>query len=166
MIEIDKEKTKNYDYSDWLDYFRSIPAKELADSKKYLAENLSVEGFAAASRWIEIIQNPSKMDKLYQGRLKAENDKNIMEIAVGDNDEEFYEALIRENVQQLNSSNISAQEAARLTQNINIFRKELREIRSRRPKEGTVLEQVLKKANIPKKTVKKSRKGVKNEATK
>lgn len=166
MIEIDKKKTKDFDYGDWLDYFRSVPAKELADSKKYLAENLPVEGFAAASRWIEIIQNPSKMDKLYQGRLKAENDKNIMEIAIGDNDEAFYEALIQENVQQLNSSNISAQEAARLTQNINIFRKELRDIRSRRPKEGTVLEQVLKKAAMPTKPKKAPAKKTKKEAKK
>lgn len=166
MLEIDTKKTKDYTYDDWLDYFRKVPTQTLLESKKYLAEVLPVEGFAAASRWIEIIQNPSKMDKLYQGRLKAENDKNIMEIAVGDNDERFYEALIRENVQQLNSSNISAQEAARLTQNINIFRKELREIRSRRPKEGTVLEQVLKKANIPKKPAKRKGKGVKNETTK
>jgi DNA-binding winged helix-turn-helix (wHTH) protein len=40
---------------------------------------------------------------------------------------------------------------ARLTQNINIFRKELREIRSHKPKKGTVLEQVLAKAAMPRK---------------
>ena len=75
-----------------------------------------------------------------------------MEVAVGDDDEVFYEALIRENVTQLNTSNISQQEVARLTQNINIFRKELREIRSRTPKKGTVLEKVLEKAAIPAKS--------------
>lgn len=149
MLKIDKEKTKNYTYDDWLDFFRVIPTKELMESKKYLAEALPVEGFAAASRWIEIIQNPSKMDKLYSARLKAKSEADIMQIAVGDDDEAFYEALIHENVQQLSTSNISQQEVARLTQNINIFRKELREIRSRKPKKGTVLEQVLKKAEIP-----------------
>lgn len=149
MIEIDKNKTKDYTYDDWLDYFRIIPTKELLESKKYLSEALPVEGFAAASRWIEIIQNPSKMDKLYSARLKAKTEADIMEIAVGDDDVAFYEALIRENVQQLNTSNISQQEVARLTQNINIFRKELRDIKSRKPKEGTVLEQVLKKAALP-----------------
>lgn len=148
MLKIDKEKTKNYTYDDWLDFFRVIPTKELMESKKYLAEALPVEGFAAASRWIEIIQNPSKMDKLYSARLKAKSEADIMQIAVGDDDEAFYEALIHENVQQLSTSNISQQEVARLTQNINIFRKELREIRSRKPKKGTVLEQVLKKAEI------------------
>ena len=169
MLAIVQEATKSYTYDDWLDYFRQVPTKELLESKKYLAEVLPVEGFAAASRWIEIIQNPSKMDKLYSARLKAKSEADIMQIAVGDDDELFYEALIKENVQQLNTSNISQQEVARLTQNINIFRKELREIRSRKPKKGTVLEQVLKKAEIPAKKeqkLTKSKKTVKKQPSK
>lgn len=160
-IELPK---KELDYDEWLEFFRKQPAGRLAQFER-LKNVIPTEGYAALKRWQEIIENPSKMDKLYQGRLKAENDKNIMEVAVGDDDEVFYEALILENVQQLNSSNVSAQEAARITQNLNIFRKELHEIRSRKPKKGTVLEQVLKKAEIPakkeqkltkpKKTVKK-----------
>lgn len=142
---------KELDYDEWLEFFRKQPAGRLSQFER-LKNMIPTEGYAALKRWQEIIENPSKMDKLYQGRLKAENDKNIMEVAVGDDDEEFYEALIRENVQQLNTSNISQQEVARLTQNINIFRKELREIRSRKPKKGTVLEKVLEKAAIPAKT--------------
>ncbi len=151
MSEEIKLPENELDYDQWLEYFRKQPAGKLAQFER-LKNNIPTEGYAALKRWIEIIENPSKMDKLYQGRLKAENDKNIMEVAVGDNDEVFYEALIRENVQQLNTSNISQQEVARLTQNINIFRKELREIRSRKPKKGTVLEKVLEKAAMPKKT--------------
>lgn len=149
------------DYDQWLEFFRKLPAGKLSEYER-CKNNIPTEGYAALKRWQEILENPSKMDKLYQGRLKAENDKNIMEIAVSDDDEAFYEALIRENVQQLNTSNISQQEVARLTQNINIFRKELREIRSRKPKKGTILEQVLKKANTPKsKTTKKTTKSKK-----
>lgn len=166
MLKIDKESTKNYTYDDWLDYFRTVPTKELMESRKYLSEALPVEAFAAASRWIEIIQNPSKMDKLYSARLKAKSEADIMEIAVGDDDEAFYEALIKENVQQLNTSNISQQEVARLTQNINIFRKELRDIRSRKPKKGTVLEQVLQKAAIPPKPKKQVKKQASKTASK
>lgn len=146
------EEELNYDQ--WLEFFRKQPAGKLAEFER-LKNVIPTEGYAALKRWQEILENPSKMDKLYQGRLKAENDKNIMEVAVGDDDEVFYESLIRENVQQLSTSNISQQEVARLTQNINIFRKELREIRSRKPKKGTVLEKVLEKAAIPKKPAKK-----------
>ena len=166
MLKIDENTTKNYTYDDWLDYFRTVPTQELLESKKYLTQTLPVEGFAAASRWIEIIQNPSKMDKLYSARLKAKSEADIMEIAVGDDDEAFYEALIRENVVQLNTSNISQQEVARLTQNINIFRKELREIRSRKPKKGTVLEKVLEKAAIPPKPKKQVKKQASKTASK
>ena len=159
---------KELDYDEWLEFFRKQPAGRLAQFER-LKNVIPTEGYAALKRWQEIIENPSKMDKLYQGRLKAENDKNIMEVAVGDDDEVFYEALIRENVQQLNTSNISQQEVARLTQNINIFRKELREIRSRKPKKGTVLEQVLKKAEIPAKKEQKltrPKKSVKKQPSK
>ena len=145
------------DYDEWLEFFRKQPAGKLAEFER-LKNEIPTEGYAALKRWQEILDNPSKMDKLYQGRLKAENDKNIMEVAVGDDDEVFYEALIKENVTQLNTSNISQQEVARLTQNINIFRKELREIRSRKPKKGTVLEKVLEKASISPKSVKQAKK--------
>lgn len=145
---------KELNYDQWLEFFRKQPAGQLSEFER-LKNEIPTEGYAALKRWQEILENPSKMDKLYQGRLKAENDKNIMEVAVGDDDEVFYESLIRENVQQLSTSNISQQEVARLTQNINIFRKELREIRSRKPKKGTVLEKVLEKAAIPAEKVKK-----------
>lgn len=152
--ELIKLPEEELNYDQWLEFFRKQPAGRLAEFEQ-LKNVIPTEGYAALKRWQEILENPSKMDKLYQGRLKAENDKNIMEVAVGDDDEVFYESLIRENVQQLSTSNISQQEVARLTQNINIFRKELREIRSRKPKKGTVLEKVLEKAAIPKKPAKK-----------
>lgn len=164
MIKIPKKKSRSWMYDDWLDFFRKVPTDELLKSQSELRK-MSVECYAAAVRWIDIIKNPAKMDKLYSARLKAESEAGIMDIAVGDDDEAFYEALIRENVQQLNGSNISAQEAARLTQNINIFRKELREIRSRKPKKGTVLEKVLEKAAMPAKP-QKSEKPLKKKASK
>ena len=156
---------RDFDYDAWLEYFRPIPPRTLRQYEKR-DDLIGVEGYAALMRWIEIIENPSKMDKLYQGRLKAENDKNIMEVAVGDDDEVFYEELIRENVAQLSTSNISQQEVARLTQNINIFRKELREIRSRKPKKGTVLEKVLEKAALPPKKKKPAKKKAPKTASK
>lgn len=156
---------KELDYDEWLEFFRKQPAGKLAEFER-LKNIIPTEGYAALKRWQEIIENPSKMDKLYQGRLKAENDKNIMEVAVGDDDEVFYEALIRETVGQLNTSITTAQETARLTQNLNIFRKELHEIRSRKPKKGTVLEKVLEKAAIPPKTKKPVKKKASKTASK
>lgn len=143
------QKSKDWSYNEWLEFFRTVKAADLIDSQEEMKMKLPMEAFAAYKRWLEIIENPSKMDKILQGRLEAKRQDNIMEVAVGDDDEMFYEQLIRENVAQLNSSSTSPQEVARLSQNINIFRRELREIRSRKPRKGTTLERVLEEAALP-----------------
>lgn len=149
--EIDLPKGyQDFDYDEWLEFFRKIPVAITAKNQKLLMETIPGDGYAAAARWIEISREPSKMDKLHKTQLKARQDKEVMDLAVGDDDEAFYEALIRENVEQLNSGNVSPQEVARLSQNINIFRKELREIRSRRPNKNTKLAKVLKEIEEPK----------------
>ena len=142
------EGTENYGYDEWLEFFRKIPAAELIDSIEELKARLPGDGYAAAMRWIDIFDNPGKMDKLYKGRLDKEIETDIMDLAIGDDDEKFYESLIRQNVEQLTSSSISQQEVARLSQNINIFRKE----------SGSVLEKVLAKAAAPSNAAKKAKK--------
>lgn len=162
LVNIDFTNTEEFDYDDWLEFFRKIKggAGAIIAGIEYIRDNAPPDGYAAARRWLEIFDEPSKMDKLYKGRLsKSKTEEvDIMAIAVGDDDEEFYKTLIQQNTAQLNSSNVSQQEVARLTQNINIFRKELREIRARKPKEGTVLARVLDEASKPRKkpTVKRT----------
>lgn len=148
MIKINKKTTKDYLYNDWLEYLRQFSAAELRASQEELERTLPAEGYAALARWLEIFENPSKMDKLSQGRIKAQKEANIMEAAVGDDDEAFYMDLIRKNVSELEGA--SPQEVARLSQNINIYRQQLQEIRSHKPKAGSVLAEVLALAQKPK----------------
>lgn len=103
---------------------------------------------------LRIIKEVSKM-RVADVESKEEP---IEDLATGDDDEAFYEALIRQNVSQLTRPNASPQEVARLSQNINIFRKELREIRSRKPKVGSTLEKVLAAANSAPKAKKVAKK--------
>jgi hypothetical protein len=84
----------------------------------------------------------------------------VEELAIGDDDEAFYVSLIKQNVQQMIKKGTSPQEVARLSANINIFRKELRLIRSRSVKKGTTLDRVLTAAQKP---VKTPSKGVEKE---
>jgi hypothetical protein len=147
-MKIGAKKTKNYRYNDWLEYFGQLPAAELQKSQEELADTLPSEGYAALMRWLEIFENPSKMDKLSQGRIKAQKEASIMEVAVGDDDEAFYMDLIRKNVSELEGA--SPQEVARLSQNINIYRKQLQEIRSHKPKANSTLSRVLKAADLMK----------------
>ncbi len=107
---------------------------------------------------LKIIKETAKMEVPEVDEV----DQTVDELAVGDDDEAFYTALIKQNVAQLTRKNASPQEVARLSQNINIFRKELRDIRSRKPKEGTVLAKVLAAADAvgakpAKKTVSKKK---------
>lgn len=144
MIKIDKKKTQKFRYNDWLEYFNKFSAKELRESMEGLEDILPPEGYAAAARWIEIFEHPSRMDKLSQGRIKAQEEAEMLTTATGDDDEKFYIALIRKNTLELDGA--SPQEVARLSQNLNIYRQQLQEIRSRRPKDGSKLAEILKKA--------------------
>ena len=156
-------RSKDYSYDDWLEFFRKIPADQLENSQDELRNKIPVEGYAALSRWLEIIDNPSKMDKLYQGRLRAQAEAEIMDVAIGDDDEAVWIALIRKNAAQLDASTSSPQEVARLSQNLGIFRDKLHEIRARKPKKGSTLERVLEAAA---KSATKSAKPAKKKATK
>lgn len=142
-------------YEGWLNYFKTITPQQ----GRFLIRNgqnaMDIEAYAALSRWYEIIANPNKIDKLYKAQLDKKAEEDIMEVAIGEDDEEFYKALIQKNVHQLQSSSVSQQETARLTANINIFRKELKVIRSRTVKKGTVLANILEEANRPKVDIKK-----------
>jgi len=144
------------DYDDYLEYFKSITPSQLKALFKTGKDSIGVEAYAALSRWVEIIGSPSKIEKIRRTRMAQNQEQNINEIAVGDDDEQFYEALIKQNVAQLNSSSVSQQEVARLTSNINIFRKELRSIRSRTIRKDTVLAKILDQADgVKPKVVKK-----------
>lgn len=166
MMDIDYNVMQKMTYDDFLDVFRKYSANDLEKLSSEFKAKLPAEGYAAYMRWREILENPSKIDKLYSARLKASSEADIMEIAVGDDDEKFWKALIRENVHQLNSSTVSPQEAARLTTNIGIFRDKLKEVMSRKPKKGTVLEKVLEKAAIPPKSKKPAKKKASKTASK
>lgn len=169
ILGVDRAKMDELTYDDWLEKVRRVPTGALEANVERFRAILPVEGFAAVSRWLEIVENPSKMDKLYRGRLKAQEKDTILDLAVGDDEEAFYEALIVKTTRELEECTGSAQEVARLTMNLKIFRSELHEARSRKPKKGTVLEKVLAMSEEPpkpkkpakKKTTKKTTKGKK-----
>lgn len=144
------KKTSTFVYDDWLEFFRKIPAGVLVTDQGELSDQLPADGYAALQRWLDIFENPAKMDKLYRGRLDAKQEDDILNIAISDDDVAFYEALIKKTATQMSSSSASQQEMARLTQNMNIFRTQLREIKSRSVKKGTVLARVLEAASEPK----------------
>lgn len=166
---IDRSKTKDFDYNDWFAYFLDLPARKLLDNRETIADELPAVGYAAFMRWMDIFENPSKMDKIIKAQVDEGRQSDLIDLAVGEDDEAYYEGIIKEIAIQMNSSGTSPQEFARLAANMNIARKELREIRSRRPKKGTKLDSILTKiAEIDQKstkTVAKSAKLSKKKST-
>lgn len=159
-------KVANWRYDDFLNFFREVPAARLMANKDFLQNNISAEGFAAASRWIEIFGNPKAIDKLYRGRLKAQQEETLVDLALSDDDEAFYEALIKKTALEISECTGNTNEIARLTMNLRVFQKELREIRSKKLKKGSVLEKTMlatARKPEPPKTPKKAAKTAKKK---
>lgn len=97
---IDLKETTAYDYDDWLELFRKVPAAQLRENIEWIEQNVPSDGYAAAQRWLDIFDHPAKMEKLYKARIDSQNEEDIMDIAVGDDDELFYESLIKKNTAQ------------------------------------------------------------------
>lgn len=154
--------TYKYDYNDWFQFFQKQPATFLLNNQQDFQDNLPADGYAAFCRWLDIFENPVQMEKIAKSKMENDQTSDLLDLAVGDDDEKFYVGIIRDLTSQIMDKNISPQEFARLSANLIKARDNLREIRSRKPKNGTVLAKVLEAAKItsakPKKTVAKSSK--------
>lgn len=77
----DGKKINGYDQ--WLNYFKNLPIIELQRLGNEGRTSLTVEAYAALRRWMDIVQTPSRIDKIYQAGLakpKTEQ-KSITELA-------------------------------------------------------------------------------------
>lgn len=75
---------KHDDYDGWLNYFKLIPASQIRILYQTGQDLLGAEGYAALARWIDIIGNPGRIDKIHQAGLtktKGKGAKNIMQLA-------------------------------------------------------------------------------------
>lgn len=74
---------KHESYDGWLNYFKTLSPSQI----KLLAETgldiLPTEGYAALSRWHDIISHPSRIDKIHRAGLTgtAEDSKSISQLA-------------------------------------------------------------------------------------
>lgn len=127
------------DFNQWFSYFQRQPAVNLITGEEEIYKTLPAVGYAAFKRWIDIFDNPDKMEKIVKTKVDEDKENELIGLAVGDNDEKYYEGIIKQIAIQMNGASTSPQEFARLSANMNIARKELREIRSRKPRQGSTL---------------------------
>lgn len=80
-LKIKLVKQKNYDA--WLNYFKGMSPNQIKLLAQTGLDILPTEGYAALSRWHDIISNPGRIDKIHKAGLSSgkDNDKSILELA-------------------------------------------------------------------------------------
>lgn len=63
---------KNYDA--WLNYFKKIPVSHIRILLGTGEDILGAEGYAALTRWVDIISNPGRIDKIHKAGLTGDHD--------------------------------------------------------------------------------------------
>lgn len=71
------------DYDSWLNFFKKVPVDELRRLANESRSYMNAEAYAALMRWVDIINSPQRIDKIYQaGLAKTKQDKkSISELA-------------------------------------------------------------------------------------
>lgn len=74
------------DYDEWLNYFKRLSPRVVQTLAKTGVDFLPTDGYAALSRWHDIVKNPHRIDKIHQAGLtrtpsKEANHKSILELA-------------------------------------------------------------------------------------
>lgn len=137
-LKIRLPKLDNYDQ--WLNYFKKLsPAvtRQLADTGGYFIPN---EGFAALSRWHDIISNPHRIDKIYQAGLRNNIEgKSIVELAEG-NDELGVLKALRFNLAQKLEKGAGTRDTVALSEQLASVMGRIKQIeKALAPKQSTVL---------------------------
>lgn len=60
---------KQQDYDHWFDYFKTLPPATIRLLFRTGQNNLPTEAYAALSRWVDIISNPARIDKIHQAAM-------------------------------------------------------------------------------------------------
>lgn len=156
-VSVTPEQIDQFTYNDWLDCFRRVPTARLLKSTEWLQENLPIEAYSAAARWVEIVGNPHRIDKLLQTKLDKEEEEDLMNLAIGDDQEAFYIALVKKTAKELNAA-ATSQEVARLSMNLKIFQGELASIRSKKAKKGSLIDKIMMASSQPSDTPQNAKK--------
>lgn len=83
-LRIKLKNQKNYD--EWLNYWKTLSPNKLKLLSKTGLDILPTEAYSALIRWMDIMNNPARIDKLHQSGLTnpklGKNQKSIVELAL------------------------------------------------------------------------------------
>lgn len=142
-----KIKIKQYDdYDGWLNYFKTIPASHIRILARTGQDVLGAEGYAALARWIDIISNPGRIDKIHQAGLtkaRGKGAKSIAELAAKNDRLGVLEAT-RDKIAEKLEKGAGARDTAALARELTEVMTQIADYEKRLgPKKDTLLRQLL-----------------------
>lgn len=144
-LKIKLEKHDNYD--DWLNYFKTIPARQLNMLANTGQDILDTEAFTALLRWRDIVLNPHRIDKIHQSGLtnkgKDEKQKSIVDLAQN-NDRLGVLRATRDRIAEKLEKGAGARDTAALAREMTEIMTQIADYEKRMgPKKTTLLGQLL-----------------------
>lgn len=154
MVQLSREWTRRNvpvelpdlrDYDEWLDYFRKLPPATVNQLAMVGQTFIPTEAYAAATRWVDILKSPHRIDKIYQAGLakRRSEQKSITELAQ-QNDKLGVLYAIRDQIAEKLDRGTGARDTANLAREMSEVLDQISEAEKLAgPKKDTVLGELL-----------------------
>lgn len=140
--------TDIHGYDQWLNYFKELPQSQIRELAEIGDNMFSAEAYAALKRWADILDNPQRIDKIYQAGLakpKTEQ-KSITELA-HENDKLAVMRALRDSLAEKLDKGTGARDTSSLANTLADIMDKISEIeRQRGPGENTKLAKIMKRS--------------------
>lgn len=81
--------TKQSNYDQWLNYFKKLSPNQIKLLAQTGLDILPTEGYAALSRWHDIISNPQRIDKIHRAGLTGSGDSKDTITALAESNDRY-----------------------------------------------------------------------------
>ncbi len=154
-LKITLTKQKNYD--SWLNYFKTMSPNQIKLLAKTGLDILPTEGYAALSRWHDIISNPGRIDKIHKAGLTGSpDDKKTITALAAANDRYGVLKAIRDQLASKMQNNPGNRDTADLSKQLTEVMTQIADYERRlAPDKKTVLGDLL--SDMPGKEIKPKR---------
>lgn len=134
-------------YDGWINYFKKLPPNTIRALSVSGLDMLPTEGYAALSRWHDIIKSPHRIDKIYQAQLtnqeKEAKGKSITDLAA-ENDQMGVLMALRDNIASKLEKGVATRDLASLSRQLIDVTDQIKALeRKAGPKKDTKLAQLL-----------------------
>lgn len=145
---------KYTDYDQWLNYFKKLSPNVIKQLAISGLDFLPTEGYAALSRWHDIIKSPHRIDKIHQAGLTKPPEKNKQDIIAlaRKNDRMGVLCAVRDQLAEKLQKGAGARDMAALAREMGDVLDQIAELEKRSgPKKGTKAHELLHDFDVKRK---------------